>query len=105
MCLLHLVDGTVEDAGAAYRTVRGELEAYGQGLADKPEIVALSKADAMTPEQIKEQTAKLKKACKKTPLVLSAQSGQGVQDALRALLKVIDAAHEETPSEAAVPAG
>ena len=52
------------------RTVRAELEAYGQGLTDKPEIVALSKADALTPEAIKKQTAKLKKACKKTPLVL-----------------------------------
>ena len=59
---------------------------------DKPEIVALSKADALTPEAIKEQTAKLKKACKKTPLVLSSASGQGVQEALRALLKVIDEA-------------
>ena len=65
--LLHLIDGTAEDAGAAYKTVRAELEAYGQGLTDKPEIVALSKADALTPEAIKKQTAKLKKACKKTP--------------------------------------
>ena len=77
--LLHLIDGTAEDAGAAYKTVRAELEAYGQGLTDKPEIVALSKADALTPEAIKAQTAKLKKACKKTPLVLSSASGQGVQ--------------------------
>jgi len=87
--LLHLVDGMTDDAGRDYRTVRGELEAYGQGLTDKPEIVALSKADAMTPEQIKTQVAKLKKACKKTPLVLSSASGQGVQEVLRALLKVI----------------
>ena len=42
------------------------------GLADKPEIVALNKIDALTPEEIKAQTAKLKKACKKTPLVMSA---------------------------------
>ena len=103
--LLHLVDGTAEEPGEAYRIVRGELEAYGAGLADKPEIVALSKADAMTPEQIKVQMAKLKKTAKKTPLVLSSASGQGVQEVLRALLKVIDAAHEETPPKAAVPAG
>ena len=69
-------------------------KSYGQGLADKPEIVALSKADALTPEAIKTQTAKLKKACKKTPLVLSAHSGQGVQEALRALRKIIDEARE-----------
>jgi GTPase len=94
--LLHLVDGTIEDAGAAYRTVRAELEAYGQGLSEKPEIVALSKADAMTPELIKVQSAKLRKACRKTPLVLSAQSGEGVQEALRAVAKIIDAAREDT---------
>jgi GTP-binding protein len=94
--LLHLVDGTAEDAGAAYRIVRDELEAYGQGLTEKPQIVALSKADAMTKEAIKAQIAKLKKACRKTPMVLSAQSGEGVQDVLRALLKVIDKAQEDT---------
>ena len=48
--LLHLVDGTSEHAGRAYKLVRRELEAYGHGLADKPEIVALSKADALDPE-------------------------------------------------------
>ena len=102
--LLHLVDGAGEDAGEAYKTVRRELEAYGQGLTDKPEIVALSKADAMTPAQIKSQSAKLKKASKKTPLVLSAQSRKGVQEALRALIKIIDKARtpaEESAQEAA----
>ena len=88
--LLHLVDGTCEHAGTAYKTVRNELEAYGHGLEDKPEIVALSKSDALTPEQIKEQTGRLKRAAKKTPLVLSALSGEGIPEALRALLKVIN---------------
>jgi GTP-binding protein len=92
--LLHLVDGTVEHAGKAYKTVRGELEAYGQGLAEKPEIVALSKADALTAEQAKEQLARLKRAAGKTPLLLSAASGAGVPEALGALLKVIDQARE-----------
>ena len=92
--LLHLIDGTSEDAGKAYKIVRGELEAYGHGLTDKPEIVALSKSDALTKDVIKTQAGKLKKACKKTPLVLSAQSGDGVQEALRALLKIIDKARD-----------
>ncbi len=48
--LLHLVDGTQPDVAAAYRTVRAELAGYGHGLAEKPEIVALNKADAMTPQ-------------------------------------------------------
>jgi len=89
--LLHLVDGTSDDAGAAYKVVRGELEAYGQGLINKPEIVALTKADAMTSEAVKLQSAKLKKASHKTPLILSSASGQGVTEVLRALFKVIDA--------------
>ena len=88
--LLHLVDGTGEHAGEAYKTVRAELEAYGAGLEDKHEIVALTKIDAMTPAQIKSQAAKLKRACKQTPLLLSAHSGKGVTEAKRALLKIID---------------
>jgi GTPase len=100
--LLHLIDGTGEHAGEAYKTVRAELEAYGNGLVDKPEIVALNKADALTPEQLKQQTARLKRAAKKTPLVISGVSGQGVTDALRALAKVIDQSSEhERPKEAA----
>jgi GTPase len=101
--LLHLVDGIGEHAGDAYKTVRAELAAYGQGLADKPEIVALTKADALTPEEIKQQTARLKRAAKKAPLVISAVTGAGVPEVLRALLGVIDAARgEEQPQPDAV---
>jgi GTP-binding protein len=106
--LLHLIDGTGEDAGRDYKTVRTELEAYGQGLTDKPEIVALTKVDSMTPEAIKAQAAKLKKACKKTPLLLSSASQQGVKEVLRALWKVIatdriDAGTTKTKEEAWQP--
>jgi len=88
--LLHLVDGTCEHAGKAYKTVREELDAYGHGLVDKPEVVVLNKADALTPEQLKEQVARLKRAAKKKPLVMSGVSHQGVPEALRALRAVID---------------
>jgi len=90
--LLHLVDGTGGDAGAAYRTVRAELAAYGSGLAHKPEIVALSKADALGPDEVNHQVALLKRAAKKPPLVVSAVRGDGVAEVLRALFKVIDQA-------------
>jgi GTPase len=88
--LLHIVDGTIEDAGLAYQTVRAELEAYGQGLADKPEIVALNKADALTPEQLKQQSARLKRVAENKPLVVSAATGAGIPEVLRALLRIID---------------
>ena len=93
--LLHLVDGTAGDAGEAYKTVRGELIAYGHELAEKPEVVALNKADAMTEDEIKRQVARLKRAAKKTPLVISAVSHDGVRDALRALLRVVDEARHD----------
>lgn len=93
--LLHLIDGTSEDAGRDYRIVRAELEAYDHGLTEKPEIVALSKADAMTAEQIKKQAAKLKRACRTTPLVLSSVSGEGVEEVLRAVMQVISEAFAE----------
>ena len=88
--LLHLIDGTEDDAGAAYRTVRDELAAYGQGLAAKQEIVALNKADALTAEEIKQQTGRLKRAAKKNVFVISAATGDGVRDVLRALMAVIE---------------
>ncbi|MFZ2069830.1 MAG: GTPase ObgE, partial [Xanthobacteraceae bacterium] len=91
----HLVDGTAGDAGEAYKTVRGELMAYGHQLAEKPEVVALNKADAMTKDEIKRQVARLKHAAKKTPLVISAVSHDGVRDALRALLRVVDEARHD----------
>jgi GTP-binding protein len=90
--LLHLVDGTEPDAGAAYKTVRAELMAYGHELTEKPEIIALNKADALSPDDVKQQVARLKRAAKKTPLVISAVSGEGVNEALRALFKVIERA-------------
>jgi GTPase len=99
--LLHLVDGTGEHAGQSYKTVRAELEAYGHGLVDKPEIVALNKADALSPEDLKQQLARLKRAAKKTPLVLSAATGAGVVEALRALQAEIRGA---TTADSAVPA-
>ncbi|MBB3020433.1 GTP-binding protein [Microvirga lupini] len=98
--LLHLVEGTSEDAGEAYKTVRHEIEAYGHGLDEKPEIVALSKADALDEDTLKEQLKKLKKACRQNPYVISSASGQGVQEVLQALLGVIDQAKiEEEPTQ------
>ncbi len=95
--LLHLVDGTGEDAAKDYRTVRQEILAYGGGLESKPEIVALSKVDALDPPTLKKQLQRLKKASGQTPLALSAVAGEGVPEALAALIAVIDTARENEP--------
>src|SRR5215510_9059682 len=88
--ILHLIDGIGEHAGKTYKTVRAELEAYGGGLAEKAEVIALNKADALTPEALKQQMARLKRAAKKTPLVISAATGDGVREVLRALWQAIE---------------
>ena len=87
--LLHLVDATSEHAGKAYKTVRAELEAYGGSLAEKTEIVALNKIDAVDADALKKQKDRLKRAAKKTPLLLSGATGAGVQEVLRALADII----------------
>ncbi|PJR87519.1 GTPase ObgE [Brucella intermedia] len=88
--LLHLVSAQEEDVAKAYRVIRGELEAYEHGLADKPEIVALSQVDTLDAEARKAKIKALKKACGRDPLLLSAVSHEGLNDALRQLAAVID---------------
>ena len=77
--------------GRAYKIVRQELEAYGHGLAEKPEIVALSKADALDEDTLKEQVARLKRAAKRAAdrAVLRLRP-RACEEALHALLAVID---------------
>jgi GTP-binding protein len=90
--LLHLVDGTEEDVAAAYKTVRRELKAYGGDLARKKEIVALNKCDALDPETRRERLDQLAKASRKKVIALSGVSGEGRDEILKTLAKVVTAA-------------
>ena len=92
--LLHLVSAQEEEVGKAYTTVTRELEAYGNGLAEKPTIVALSQIDVLDDETLKQKAKELKKACGRQPLLLSAVTGKGMTEALRALRDVIVDASE-----------
>ena len=98
--LLHLVDGTSEDVAADWRTVVEELEAYGAGLAEKPRVTALSKADALDEATREERRAALE-AVAGPVRVLSAVSGEGVTEALRALRERMGA--EREPEAEAAP--
>jgi len=98
--LLHLVSAQEENAGKAYKTVRRELEAYGGGLTDKPEIVALSQVDTLDADERKKKAASLKRACGRAPLMLSAVTREGVEEVLRALISHVQNAREaEIPVE------
>ncbi len=100
--LLHLIDVTQDDVAGAYCTIRAELEAYGHGLADKTEVVALSKCDTLLEEQVAEQRAALEAAVGHPVLTLSAVSGDGVQAVLATVLGAIRRARAETD---ALPSG
>ena len=88
--LLHLVDGSQDDVAKAYKVIRKELKAYGAGLDQKPEIVALSKVDTLTEEERAEKVAALKKAARRTPMILSSATRENVDKTLKALLRAVD---------------
>jgi GTP-binding protein len=85
--LLHLVDANAEDVSEAYRIVRDELEAYGEGLEDKPEVLALSKADTLDGELLEGLADELEEEAGVRPLIVSAMSGAGVPEVLDALME------------------
>ncbi len=87
--LLHLIDGAAGNVVQAWRTVREELEAYGGGLADKPEIIGLNKTDAMTPRETSARAAALRKASGRPVMLLSGATQQGVPEVLRSLQTAI----------------
>ncbi len=87
--LLHLIDGAAGNVVQAWRTVREELEAYGGGLADKPEIIGLNKTDAMTPRETSARAAALRKASGRPVMLLSGATQQGVPEVLRTLQTAI----------------
>jgi GTPase len=92
--LLHLVSAREEDAASAYRMVRGELATYGHGLAEKPEIVALSQIDILDEAARTEKLAALEAESGGPVLALSAATGEGVEAALRQLMSRIEEARE-----------
>ena len=89
--LLHLIDGAAGRVVQAWRTVRDELEAYGGGLAEKPELLVLNKSDAMTPREVSSRRAALERASGQDVLLMSGVSGAGVPEMLRHLM---DATHK-----------
>ena len=99
--LLHLVSAQEDNPAKAYRTIRGELEAYGHGLVEKPEVLALSQVDTLDEEARKKKAAALKKAAGRAPLLLSAATGEGVEAVLRALIKVVEDARQDDAEKVA----
>lgn len=87
--LLHLIDGTQDDIAGAYGTIQRELEAYGQQLLHKPQLLALNKCDALTPDAIDAKTNELETASGVRVYAISAASGKGIKEICRSVLAII----------------
>jgi GTP-binding protein len=101
--ILHLIDGTQSEIAKSYKTIRAELEAYGHGLSDKPEIVALNKIDAIPKAALTKKRASLEKACGHKVHLISGVSGEGIDDILRALAREIVKRRKKQKPEIAKP--
>jgi len=103
--LRHLIDGTQDDPAAAYRTVRDELEAYGGGLAEKPEILAVTKSDALDGET-REIVLDLLGEVTEAPIhVISSVARDGLDDVLSAVLDQVEASRVERTRDEQVESG
>ena len=95
--ILHLVDGTLDDIAGAYLAIRKELAAYGNGLAEKPEIVGLNKIDALDAEMVAMKIRQLRRVAGRGAAImpLSGVTGAGVTQVLSALFGALAAQHTE----------
>ena len=93
--LLHLVDGSGEDPVDAWRIVRGELEGYGAGLTDKPELIALTKADLLDDKQRSKVTKALEKESGARVFPISAPIEEGLEPLLDAIIERLGSAAQE----------
>ena len=88
--LLHLVDGTSDTFLEDYKTIIGELEAYGGELAQKPRITVLNKVDALDEEERDYFKDELQRVSGGSVLLMSGVSREGMDTVLRALRAQID---------------
>jgi len=87
--LLHLVDASEADPIDAYHIVQGELDAYGAGLADKQQIVALNKIDAVDPKLVTKLAKKLAKASGAEVMLLSGATTEGLEPVLDQIIEAL----------------
>lgn len=102
---LHLIDGTAEDVTATYKTIRRELELYNIKLAEKPEVVALNKCDALSEEEISAKLQQLRAVTSNQVFAVSGVAGKGLQECLSALDTFISRTNRKTRTDNTTDAG
>ena len=99
--LLHLVDATQDDIVADYRTIRHELAAYSTDLAGRREVIALTKCDALDENLRKEKQHQLESETGIAPVLISAVSGENIDQLCDILLNYVGNGEAETPAKEA----
>ncbi|MFK4003590.1 GTPase ObgE [Qipengyuania sp. NPDC077563] len=98
--LIHLIDIAGQDPAEAYNTVNAELDAYGEGLADKPQLVALNKLDLADAELGKAFADELLAAGAEKVFNISGATGEGMEELLDGVLSYLpDRTSTETQAE------
>jgi GTP-binding protein len=98
--LIHLIDATGDDPVEAWRIVQGELEAYGEGLEERPQLIALNKGDLLGDELMKDIAKDLKKAGAGKAYVISGATGAGVDKLLDAIIPLLGEAAKQEAEDA-----
>jgi GTP-binding protein len=98
--LLHLIDGAGDDPVEAWRVVRGELESYGAGLDDKPEVIALTKADLLDDKQRSKLIKALQKETRAPIFPISAPLAEGMEPLLDSIITQLGEGAAETAGDA-----
>jgi GTPase len=81
--LVHVIDATEEDPAARFRAIDRELAAYGAGLAERPQIVALNKVDAAAEARFEVQDPRVLRVVR-----TSAVTGEGIDGLKHALFEL-----------------
>ena len=87
--LLHLIDGTAEDPIENWRTIRAELEAYEGELADKAEILAINKIDALPDGDVEALLDLFEEETGLRPMTVSGAAGTGVNEVVGAVMDAV----------------
>ncbi|MCF8706509.1 GTPase ObgE [Rhizorhapis sp. SPR117] len=100
--LLHLVDATGDDPVAAWNIVQDELAAYGAGLEDKQQLLALNKSDLLDRELMDDVAAQLREAGAEEIFLISGATGAGIDELLDHVIPLLDTpanAGDEEPDQ------
>jgi len=87
--LLHLIDATAADPVSDYQVIQQELTAYGHGLTERSQILALNKIDALEPDALAALIEQFQLTGKPV-FVISAVTRSGLEPLLNHLWEVLD---------------